>query len=595
VGWLRVARQGKGQKAKHLVVFVHGTGDTALLGDDHRRWWQGGSRFTEGLKRFTKKIAEEIGPSDAEPVEFDYAAFRWNGLNTKRDRRRAAFNLYDWMVNPVFGPGSPAVWLDSENTSKFQPEAYDKVHFIAHSHGGNVFTEALLIAAEAESRDGILAKLGKWITVGTPFLRTAAVGRSNFFARIFAVFPTVMLIVSIGAVAVLSLFAPENGWVGFSKGLWSVLAPSDLNPLRVETLADLLRWVLILAALIWGGLGFYRSRRIKRANRKLLPKRLDWYRRIGELRETQHRKSRFAEQVKGRLDPAFLSRVYEEKNFWKFHARFAGRWINIYSAHDEAITALSRFDGGLGTPLARRVAAAASRYITSALLLIGGGAALVALLLQYPFTDGQQDTLFLGGLASAVLFIAFSRVVAPQIVRSLVYAIFDSLWSILRRRGLGLDTSFGSIVNAAPSLNRFNDRGRKRGSFARLGDLRDRPLPVRVEADLYEATHQPAYDDGVERQDLIASSDRLEGQDEFIAFLLRETGKRPLIHVSYFRSHLVTAQIAYALVHDEVDGAEGDWEAPDKDTLRKRHRQIGQSYTGKRPEDAAPPVLRRTG
>jgi hypothetical protein len=123
---------------------------------------------------------------------------------------------------------------------------------------------------------------------------------------------------------------------------------------------------------------------------------------------------------------------------------------------------------------------------------------------------------------------------------------------------------------------------------------------VRVEADLYEAAHQPIYEDGWENRDLLTASDLLDGQDAFIAFLVRAMGRLPLIHVSYFRSRLVTAQIAYALMHDEVDAAEGQWEVPDAETLRKRHRQIGQSYTeqaapGEAEESCKPVPLRRVG
>ena len=94
-----------------LIITVHGTwaGGKDL---DKPKWWEANSEFSDWLR-------EEL--SDVECV---FEEFIWSGANSDRDRTDAACRL-------------------AARLRKLDRSEYEKVHIIAHSHGGNVVELAL--------------------------------------------------------------------------------------------------------------------------------------------------------------------------------------------------------------------------------------------------------------------------------------------------------------------------------------------------------------------------------------------------------------------------------------------------------------------
>jgi hypothetical protein len=646
-----------GKRERHLVVFVHGTGDTAFLGGDRRRWWQGGSRFTARLHDAVRRIREELKETEdhTEAPALDYAAFRWNGINKQLMRRRAAFNLYDWMRGEELAETrdgeavSPVLLIGEEDSRGRLPaeprpggeripafEDYDKVHFVAHSHGGNVVMEALLLcAADTDILDNTQARIGRWVTVGTPFLRTEPSApwlmpirflRRHprwFLAPLAALAMTFAISNEAGGdlSRILTAFSPQQveaaGELGSETESIFIAKLKEVvrNRLGGEVLgerrdgvppigpaAQALRWVLTGAGAAALAVGTFAGVRHIRTQLRLRRKRRQWYRRLGELRRRSAR-SRILGAEKAVRDAPKLSKVYSEDNYWRLHELFGQGLVNLYSRQDEAVAALSRFDlgkrrgftGARATSLLSWLAG----HARAATLTLGLGAALFFLPFLGGWAAGDPDGFVLAATAGLALYAIAAFYVVPMAISGVSKALANMFWGLIRRRGLGVDGSYGGIVNAGASPSRFNDHGRKRGSFARLGDLRDAPLPVKVEAELYVAAHETTGEEAADPPDYVGAADLIDGQDDFLAFVASHTGSLPLIHTSYFKSSAVTAQIAYGLLHDLIDRKEGKQDMPNIDTLRDRARVIGRSYDeepASEPDAGATVLpLRRTG
>ena len=119
------------------LITVHGTFATGPL--EGRAWWQYGSPFTMRLAMLLQ--------ADGDPITL--APFIWNGLNSEAARRAAGQELAVKLV-ALEGRGEPYA-------------------IIGHSHGGSVVGAALLESARAGNT---LNNLQRWITVGTPFIKT---------------------------------------------------------------------------------------------------------------------------------------------------------------------------------------------------------------------------------------------------------------------------------------------------------------------------------------------------------------------------------------------------------------------------------------
>ncbi|MBI1391766.1 MAG: hypothetical protein GC152_03390 [Alphaproteobacteria bacterium] len=122
------------------IVTVHGTGEgrAARVEPAVTPWWRDDSEFCRELK-------------DAIGGDADIVPFVWSGRNSETDRVFAARDL----VRLMSGETSPLA-------------GYDAIHFVSHSHGGNVVLKALRVAL---SRSELASRIGSWTTVATPFFR----------------------------------------------------------------------------------------------------------------------------------------------------------------------------------------------------------------------------------------------------------------------------------------------------------------------------------------------------------------------------------------------------------------------------------------
>lgn len=127
------------------IVTVHGTfahiggmADALAINENAElQWWQKGSAF--------EKHTRELVQGDNGDLEI--VPFVWNAFNSEMSRREAGSNLLKLLR---------------------ELEAKDEDYcVIAHSHGGSVVSSALM---ESVARGQPLARLKKWITIGTPFI-----------------------------------------------------------------------------------------------------------------------------------------------------------------------------------------------------------------------------------------------------------------------------------------------------------------------------------------------------------------------------------------------------------------------------------------
>lgn len=195
------------------IVTVHGTFSSGPL--EGQKWWQLGSSFAS---RLPDLIEGGDGKLVIEP-------FIWNGLNSESARRNAGEKL--------------AVKLAEIE------EAGEPYAVIGHSHGGSVLSAGLLNAA----RNGQpLKMMQRWITVGTPFIKTE---RQRFlFSRLGilgkAIYLTLLTFLLLGVLIAM------GGSVADEPAAWVLLGATFVAPI----------------ALFYAGLRFQESRRSLVFNRK---------------------------------------------------------------------------------------------------------------------------------------------------------------------------------------------------------------------------------------------------------------------------------------------------------------------------------------
>lgn len=119
------------------ILTVHGTFATGP--EEGTSWWQRGSPSARQLQEL---IEAEDGQLKVDP-------FVWDGLNSELSRQKAALRLLERMTA-----------LD---------KAGERYCVIGHSHGGSVIAASLIQAAQKKRP---LERLSRWITVGTPFIRS---------------------------------------------------------------------------------------------------------------------------------------------------------------------------------------------------------------------------------------------------------------------------------------------------------------------------------------------------------------------------------------------------------------------------------------
>jgi len=248
-------------KAQSLVLLVHGTG-ASRPENEGVAWWQASSAFAG---RFQQELGGEF---DVQPAA---SVFHWSGTNDEFDRLEAAQDLL-------------------KHLQGLFPE-YSRVHVVAHSHGGSVLLESLLLSLRNDDKLDHVASL---TTVGTPFIRRQASPAGTALG----------VSVALGVVAAIVAYSPLRDVVRH----WSELVHSGAagSGLAVLILAATLLGYLVASSL--GLLGYILARR------------------------------------RERLRLRALSRLWE---------RFGQRWRSYYAVADEAINGL-RIAGDLAVPVIPR-------------------------------------------------------------------------------------------------------------------------------------------------------------------------------------------------------------------------------------------------
>ncbi len=167
--------------ARSITVIVHGT--FAAEAD----WWRLGNRETQ---TFADRLEQRMAQSGcantvwkpALDAELDYADFTWSGRNRDKDRRVAAKRLasaLEQVANRVCATAADPL----------------TVHFVAHSHGGNVVLEVL-------RRLGGRVRAGGVVMLGTPLITVRPACRA---ARLVLSAAAVFLAIALGAFCVVEL------------------------------------------------------------------------------------------------------------------------------------------------------------------------------------------------------------------------------------------------------------------------------------------------------------------------------------------------------------------------------------------------------
>lgn len=135
-----------------VLILVHGTGDmTAELPSDvdplgadapaPLKWWQEGSEFAVWLR-------SRLATGDGAPLSSDgFFEFRWSGRNSEKAREEAAKKL--------------------AAISGELAESGRQLHYLAHSHGGNVVRRALELGVR--SNRSFIGNVRSVTAFGTPF------------------------------------------------------------------------------------------------------------------------------------------------------------------------------------------------------------------------------------------------------------------------------------------------------------------------------------------------------------------------------------------------------------------------------------------
>jgi hypothetical protein len=147
-----------------VLIFVHGTGAAPDVEDEAEapslepsrielpakpKWYQEGSQFESWLReRVTLRPA--VAPDDGDCIRFI-----WSGLNSESARNEAASDLAA-LILKLAGDGR-------------------SIHFLAHSHGGNVVRRAIELTARGSAPPA--ASIRSVTTFGTPFFHYSLAAR----------------------------------------------------------------------------------------------------------------------------------------------------------------------------------------------------------------------------------------------------------------------------------------------------------------------------------------------------------------------------------------------------------------------------------
>ena len=143
-------------RAMEPVIVVHGTFASGS------NWWRPEGSFCALLNTTLKDMGSHARCWNSIPKDV-VAEYGWSGLNSEASRTHAATILAKRILD---------LSLKQEVT---------KLHFVAHSHGGNVLIKALLLIR----RKIDAGKLGCFIFLGTPFFSYRSIRPPSLFDQLF--------------------------------------------------------------------------------------------------------------------------------------------------------------------------------------------------------------------------------------------------------------------------------------------------------------------------------------------------------------------------------------------------------------------------
>lgn len=156
------------------VIVVHGT-----FSKDST-WWRRGGSFCIELNRRLESLNSEARAWSH--LETDDVEFQWSGANSEQERRLAANKL--------------AAYIRKLN----QREDVSAIHYVAHSHGGNVLRMAL--------QNAPWEKNASVIFLGTPFYEysNSRISKRSFLRSSLRVFSRVLFFISLMLISVVISF-----------------------------------------------------------------------------------------------------------------------------------------------------------------------------------------------------------------------------------------------------------------------------------------------------------------------------------------------------------------------------------------------------
>ncbi|MCP1805984.1 esterase/lipase family protein [Bradyrhizobium japonicum] len=144
-----------GMQRMEPVIIVHGTFA------DKATWWKPDGDFCRFLDDQLKQRGSKAKCWDSIPAAEAISEFGWSGLNSEASRSHAAELLSRKIVRLSRKP------------------LIKKIHFVAHSHGGNVLLKSLLLCRSEIS----YTKLGSVVFLGTPFFEYSSLNPKGAFWR----------------------------------------------------------------------------------------------------------------------------------------------------------------------------------------------------------------------------------------------------------------------------------------------------------------------------------------------------------------------------------------------------------------------------
>ena len=135
------------------VIVIHGTFANGAT------WWRPDGDFCRLLDNELRQSGSDARCWDSIPAKEAISEFGWSGLNSEASRSHAA------------------ELLSKKIASLSQRPFIEKIHFVAHSHGGNVLLKSFLLCRrEIDNR-----KFGSFVFLGTPFFEFSSLNPTGAF------------------------------------------------------------------------------------------------------------------------------------------------------------------------------------------------------------------------------------------------------------------------------------------------------------------------------------------------------------------------------------------------------------------------------